>query len=144
MSKERFDDIINEGYKNYFNSTKDLTKETLHIPFQKTHLYGTFGGSISNGYFRPYTRNEFTNKIKNDDEFSEMWELKIKERELDFDERKKLMDQYTDSKNMFRIGFRVTIDGFDYDRYNEVCDQYNIPTKEVTLTYNNQTVSYYE
>ena len=62
-----------DAYKRYYTETKDLTKETLHVPFQKTHLFGTFGGSISNGYFRPYTQEEFINKIKTDDEFTKKW-----------------------------------------------------------------------
>jgi thymidylate synthase len=62
-----------DAYKAYFNSTKDLTKETLNIPFQQTHLYGTLSGSISDTKFRPYTKEEFINKIKTDDEFAKKW-----------------------------------------------------------------------
>jgi thymidylate synthase len=60
-------------YKNYYNKTKDLTLENLNVPFQQTHLYGTITGAISKGRFRPYTKEEFINKIKNDDEFAEKW-----------------------------------------------------------------------
>jgi hypothetical protein len=45
---------------------------------------------------------------------------------------------------MFRIGYQVTIDGFNYDKYNEVCDKYNIPTKKYRLEYKNEIVEYYE
>ena len=62
-----------DAYKAYFNSTKGLTKETLNIPFQQTHLYGTLSGSISDVKFRPYTKEEFINKIKTDDEFTKKW-----------------------------------------------------------------------
>ena len=62
-----------DAYKNYFNKTKDLTLETLHVPFQQTHLFGTIGGSVSKGKFRPYTIEEFVNKIKTDDEFANKW-----------------------------------------------------------------------
>ena len=62
-----------DAYKNYFNSTKDLTKETLSVPFQQTHLYGTYQATISDAKFRPYTQEEFINKIKTDDEFAKKW-----------------------------------------------------------------------
>jgi thymidylate synthase len=62
-----------DAYKNYFNSTKDLTKETLSVPFQQTHLYGTYQVTISDAKFRPYTQEEFINKIKTDDEFAKKW-----------------------------------------------------------------------
>jgi len=64
-----------DAYQAYFNSTKDLTIENISVPFQRTHLYGTFNGPISGAYrkFRPYTQEEFINRIKTDDEFAKKW-----------------------------------------------------------------------
>lgn len=129
MSKERYNKIIDEAYDDYYNS------------IEKSEYDGFGPISIK---LPTLTQEEFTNKIKTDNEFSEMWGLKIEERVLDFDERKKLMDEYTDSRNMFRIGFQVTLNGINYERYNEVCDKYNIPSKEIRLEYKNETVNYYE
>ena len=96
-------------------------------------------------YYGPYyTKEEFINKIKTDNEFAKKWGLKITERLLEHIERKKLMDEYTDSRNMLRIGYQVTNSGFNIERYNQVCDSYNIPTKLSTITYNNQTIEIYE
>ena len=62
-----------DAYKAYYLKTKDLTLKTLDVPFQQTHLYGTITGTISNSEFRPYTQEEFINKIKTDDEFAKKW-----------------------------------------------------------------------
>jgi hypothetical protein len=130
--------IIDETYENYYNSTKDLTLETLHVPYQKTHLYGTLSRPISNAKFRPYTQEEFINKCKTDSEFSEKWGLKIEERELSLEERCELGYKYVDSFewDMLMGG------GREGDEGN--CNDYYIPTKLITITYNDKTIESYE
>ena len=70
MSKEKYNQIIDEVYKNYF-LIKSMEK-------------GPFGIS---GLILP--KEEFINNCKTNPEFSEKWGLKIEERELSLEERNK-------------------------------------------------------
>jgi thymidylate synthase len=65
-----------DAYKNYFNKTKDLTKDNFEakgngvivikgFDLKSINQYGNISGTISNSYFIPYTQEEFINKIKN-------------------------------------------------------------------------------
>jgi thymidylate synthase len=73
-----------DAYKNYYNKTKDLTFDDFEVKgngvititgfdMESIDVYGTVSGSISNGYFRPFTQEEFINKIKTDNVFAEKW-----------------------------------------------------------------------
>jgi thymidylate synthase len=73
-----------DAYKNYFNKTKDLTKDDFEakgngvivikgFDLKSINQYGNISGTISNSYFIPYTQEEFINKIKTDDEFANQW-----------------------------------------------------------------------
>lgn len=78
---------------------------------------------------RPLTKEEFINKCKTDTEFSERWGLKIEERGLRKDERHKLLTQQMSKLRAIR---------------DEDYIQYNIPTKLITITYNDKTIESYE
>ena len=78
------------------------------------------------------SKEEFINKIKTDPEFSETCGIKIEERELTPKERIELaggriQDKYPTLVEMSLI----------------VCDERDIPTKLITLTYNNETIESY-
>jgi hypothetical protein len=75
------------------------------------------------------SQEKFINKCKTDTEFSETWELKIEERELSQDERYDLLTQQMTKLRAIR----------DEDYIN-----YNIPTKLITITYNDKTIESYE
>ena len=75
---------------------------------------------------RPLTKEEFINKCKTDTEFSQRWGLKIEERELDMFERWKIADL---TPNMMEI-----------DYCNKLCDEHNVPTKLIKVTYNDKTI----
>jgi thymidylate synthase len=60
-------------YRAYFLKTKELTLENLRVPYQKIHLWGTISGTISNAIFRPYSQDEFIERIKTNSEFAEKW-----------------------------------------------------------------------
>lgn len=62
-----------DSYKNYLKKTNNITLETLHVPYQKIHIYGTIIGPINNATFRQYTKEEFIDKIKTDSEFANKW-----------------------------------------------------------------------
>ena len=81
----------------------------------------------------------FIQEIKTSKEFSERWGLKIEERELSLEERTKILVSRSDNRKDF------------YDRNSKlvieeklVLDESNIPTKIITITYNNETIENYE
>jgi hypothetical protein len=82
----------------------------------------------------PFTKDEFIHHIKTNDGFAKLWGLKIEERELSFDERLKLANiEKPNSDNMM-----VFLD------YVYVMDNRNIPTKLITITYNDKKIESYE
>ena len=77
----------------------------------------------------PCSKEEFINRIKTDDEFSKTWGLKIEGRELSEDER---YDLCALQKSKMTV-----ISEEDYIKYN-------IPTKLITITHNNEKFETYE
>ena len=125
MNKERYNQIIDEVYEKYHQENK-------HV------MYLTF-----------LLKEEFINKCKTDNEFSEKWGLKIEERELSWEERRDLLtpSQYDGTalnkygKEDCRFG---DISPFTDKVIHYWLDLHNIPTKLITLTYNNETIESYE
>jgi hypothetical protein len=83
------------------------------------------------------TKELFVFECKTNPEFSEKWGLKIAERELSEEERWRIrFDYYPKDKQ------------FPWDRMalpsHRFLDDFNIPTKLTTLTYNNETIESYE
>ena len=115
MSKEKYNQIIDEVYKNYF-LIKSMEK-------------GPFGIS---GLILP--KEEFINNCKTNPEFSEKWGLKIEERELSLLERYELMKKLD---NWVSVHYKEP-------KTMEYMDSQNIPTKLITITYNNETIESYE
>lgn len=73
-----------DAYKYYLNKVKDLTISDFEakgngvitikgFELKSIDLHGTLSGTISNSEFRPFTKEEFIDKIKTDDVFSEKW-----------------------------------------------------------------------
>ena len=139
VTKERYNKIIDEAYENYCNKYWDL-----HYLGKIEYGSSYYNQDTDNYDFETYSKEEFVDYVKTNKKFSEKWGLKIGEQLLDHIERKKLMDEYTDSRNMFRIGYSVTISGYNFDIYNKVCDSYNIPIKKIIIEYKNEIVEYYE
>ena len=133
MSKEQ---IIDEVYKNYEKITNDFQLENPIDDF----IIKTLRGEMikieteDGDDYRILTQEEFINKCKTDSEFSEKWGLKIEERELSDDERNEIRDmQY------FKNNLHQALKGSDTK-----IDWENIPTKAITITYNNETIESYE
>ena len=120
ITKERFNQIIDEVYNKY-------TKKYV-------------------GYDDVPSKELFLFEIKNNPEFSERWGLKIEERELNQGERQSILEQkgpvyqgvlrskakeYKTSKKIFEV-------------INQTCNEFNIPTKLITITYNDKTIESYE
>ena len=81
------------------------------------------------------TKDSFIHYIKTDVKFSETWGLKIEERELNHDER---FDIY---KKVSGRDLQPHISGINFKQFH--FDESKIPTKLITLTYNNETIESY-
>jgi hypothetical protein len=94
-------ELLNEVYNNYLTYIHDVVQG-------ENQIYGDW-----------YGKEEFINKCKTDPEFSEKWGLKIEERELSLEERRKLANY----DSVFVSPMTV-----------ESWDRNNIPTKLITIT----------
>jgi hypothetical protein len=84
-----------------------------------------------------HSKESFINKCKTNTEFSEKWGLKIEERELSWEERSKLLS----TEQFYEFGF---LSPFTDVIINYYLNQKNIPTKLITITYNDKTIESYE
>jgi len=133
MSKEQ---IIDEVHQNYVKETMfDSDPKWLEpVPVMDMKT-----GEKSMGV-RQYGKESFIEKCKTDSEFSEKWGLKIEERELSLEER----------FNIYKPGGKFSVFQENYpgthkrNDPNDLLDAFNIPTKLITLTYNNETIEIYE
>ena len=131
MNKEQ---IINKAYENYEKITNNFQLENPIDDF----IIKTLGGEMikieteDGDDYRILTQEEFIDKCKTDPEFSETWGLKIEERELSLEERQNLY---------FKLNpeFRLV-----HENMNKQMDKFNIPTKLITITYNDKTIESYE
>jgi hypothetical protein len=115
--KNRFNEIIDVVYKKY-----DELFDSYYPPF-------------SAPYPKRLTKEELVEEIKNGGEVIQEYELgvKIVERVLSFKERKEILRQEHPLYFM-----EQQLGGEDIFTRN------NIPTKELTLTYKNEIIKYYE
>ena len=125
MNKERYNQIIDEVYETY----KTIQKHAIRTEGDRSQLVIE---SLEKQLI--YPQEEFINKCKTDSEFSEKWGLKIEERELSLEERKSIYEnEYTKS---------VEVPNNHW--LNSKLTTRNIPTKQITLTYNNEIIESYE
>lgn len=117
MNKEQ---IIDEVYENYIQ-TKIIKTDS-----GETHISPP-------GHYNGMTKEEFINKCKTDPEFSEKCGLKIEERELSLDDRSQYLFYKTDLSKLYLI-----------QPTEEQLNKENIPTKLITLAYNNEKIESYE
>jgi hypothetical protein len=122
MNKEQ-QELVYEAYKNY-TQTKVIKSEN-----GETHISPP-------GHYNGITQEEFINKCKTDIEFSEKWGLKIEERELGHDER------FVIYKKVCGRDLQPHITGINFKQFH--FDEYNIPAKLITITYNDKTIESYE
>jgi hypothetical protein len=81
------------------------------------------------------TQFMFINKCKNDKGFSEKWGLTIEERALSLEERAQWLQDNTE--------WDLLVGNLDHDHIREVVEE-EAPTKLITITYNNKTITSYE
>jgi len=121
MSKERYNQIIDKVYRDYEVDTSLGNCAALN---PQAIVEGWAPDLIDE-----LSKEEFINQCKTDHEFSERWGLKIEERELSLEERRKMANY----ESIFISPMTV-----------ESWDKRNIPTKQTTLTYQNETIQFYE
>ena len=123
MNKEQ-QELLDEVYENYEKNINDGIQNPNDIKWDITEP--------KNPKLYPLTKEEFIDRIKTNSEFSERWGLKIEERELSLEER-------TEYKKK-RDGISRTFVSYTH----QMLDNSNIPTKLITITYNNETIESYE
>ena len=121
MNKEQ-QELVGDCYKNY------LIEDAKILPNMSKEKMTEFGYGLS--------QEEFINKCKTDQEFSETWGLKIEERELSLDERYKIALPIWKEKYGLLANMMVPT--------NVDNTPYKIPTKQITIIYNDKTIESYE
>jgi hypothetical protein len=123
MSKERYNQIIDEVYKLYKSDVSFNTCLALHPQAIREGWAPDLVDEVS--------KEEFISKCKTDQEFSEKWGqgLKIEERKLSLDERRKIANHES------RFVSPITVESWD---------RRNVPTKEINLRYQNEKIKIYE
>lgn len=89
------------------------------------------------GYDDIPIKEVFIFECKTNHEFSKKWGLKIEEQELSWIERRKLLTK----EQSYDFGF---LSPFTEVMINYYLNQKNIPTKLITITYNDKTIESYE
>jgi hypothetical protein len=134
MNNNRYNEIINEAYTNYINTCNEdkwMKEIDLKLPFP-SKSYGLL------------TQEEFIDKIKTDDEFAKKWGLTITERELSLEERIDIgIEKLNIIEEINENDLKKYINGLVYDMSRMLNDN-NIPTRVISLTYNNETIEIYE
>ena len=132
MSSEKYNQIIDVVYENY---SKEYEKDnSIGMCLLVKRLDGK-------STYRKPDKEMFIGLCTHDETFSETWGLKIEERELSLEERSIIAksNHYEVSQN---IKMFVRVDE-DHSLHKHL-DDINIPTKLITLTYNNETIESYE
>jgi hypothetical protein len=114
MSKERFDQVIDEVYQNYAETHENE-------PFIMINEMGL-------------SREEFIKMATNNYEFGFLFGIRINKRELS--EKERIIFAGYDYENGGGIGWNMIRETVDMDN--------SIPRKLITLTYNNETIEVYE
>ena len=130
MSKEQ-QELLDEAYENYLNNFIE--------PICPPNL------DVQPDYYKPMTKEWFIKSTKENNsrgqEFSEKWGLKIEERELSHDERFRIAYKNLELRKKLEAQSKM----LHYpDGHNKVMDDANIPTKRITITYNDKTIESYE
>ena len=137
MSNERYNQVIDEAHENYLKNWKPQ-------PVVEDEYYWMENELVSD---RPLPKDMFIHCIKKDSEFSETWGLKIEERELSFNHRYRLGD-YQPYNIEGKVEYEKGLDYITHEQFetfhNKEMDKLNIPTKLITLIYNDETIESYE
>jgi hypothetical protein len=125
-------ELLDEAYKNY---SKEYEKDnSIGMCLLVKRLDGK-------STYRKPNKEMFVDLCTYDKTFSEKWGLKIEERELSRDERFRIA--YKDLELKKELAAESLMLHYP-DGHNKVMDDKNIPTRLITVTYNNKTIESYE
>ena len=133
-NKEEYNQIIDEAYENY---NKEIIRQR-EIQKEEVNRLRSQGKRVKVRLIELLSKEEFIDKCKTNSKFSETWGLKIEERELSLEERCNLGHKYVEYNKWDMLL------GGGKESDEELCDDYNIPTKLITITYNNEKIESYE
>jgi hypothetical protein len=125
MNKEQ-QELLDEAYKNWKAKGRDFWEEQID---------GMFTSELGEEKVDKISKEEFIDKCKTDTEFSEKWGLKIEERELSLEERYDIHKKYITEDKLDLLWEPAT---------TENLDKLGVPTKLITITYNDKTIESYE
>ncbi len=128
MSNEQ-QELLDEAYKNY---EKEIIRQR-QIQKEEVDRLRSQGKRLKVALIKLLSKEMFIDKCKSDTVFSEKWGLKIQERELSLEERETLLLEIDDT---FRTSTTQEV--------KLVLDEYNIPTKLITITYKKTIIESYE
>jgi hypothetical protein len=130
MTKERYNQIVDEVFKKYADSHWTLP-ENPNGPLLSDQLWS----------LKPmqHSKETFINECKTDKEFSNRFGLKIEERELSLEERTEILKDQSDNKEYFYDNNGNLIIESEW-----VLNKSNIPTKLITVTYKDEIIESYE
>jgi hypothetical protein len=131
MNKQQLE-LLDEAYKNWFKKGRTEFEEFADPMFMSEDALGE-------EKFHKISKECFTEQIKTNTEFSEKWGLKIEERELSLEERIRMY--------ALREGqtYEEFVTNWDTDeQWSEDLSDATIPTKLITITYNDKTIESYE
>ena len=132
MNKEQ-EELLDVAYENYSKEYEKDNSIGMCILFKRLDGKSTY---------RKPNKEMFVDLCTYDKTFSEKWGLKIEERELSFEERCEI--QIARLEGMYSSGKEVFIQHSVNDVKQITMDKNNIPTKLITITYNNKTIESYE
>jgi hypothetical protein len=140
MNKERYKQIIDEVYGKFITEADSIKEgyENGEILGSQPHIDVMFSNPDE---LIILTKEEFIKQSKADKEFSERWGLKIEERELSLDERNELLNKVLNRNHKRKDCF--SDEEFETETLKDA-NAFNIPTKLITVTYNNETIEVYE
>ena len=114
----------------YANHSKEYEKDN------SIGISRAFALTDGTRFYRKIDKETFIALCTCDETFSEQWGLQIEERELSLLERRDLAKTKLEWKDWINVIFLA--------HYKETYDKHNIPTKLITVTYNNTTIESYE
>jgi hypothetical protein len=134
MSKERYNQIIDKVYKNY-----EKQYSTFEIGIVKSIAGNNpMVDSLLKNNSSILSQQEFINKCKTDPEFSQEWGLKIEEQKLTEERRHNIWFNNNYETGMERFFNPEQLPDYDNPYYQPT------PTKEITISYNGEKISFYE
>jgi hypothetical protein len=131
MNKEQ-QELLDEAFLNYWKKVSVNNEEDCLVKQEE----GSFLKEV-----RALYQQEFISKCKTNTEFSKIWGLKIEERELSLEEK---TDWLNKNYPLYGLGEWAVDKLSDKGYLKEVEVEYNIPTKLITITYNDKTIESYE